>query len=546
MQHTKQDKAAVIAFIGCILLAGVCNLLTRTRAPLVNTFMFCANVMIYIGLLLYWMLSVRARLLPTKARSYAIASAILMIFELLVRVLRYRILSEIVIRRYSDYAINVPLILVPTLFLMTCIRISRGEEAAARGRERLLLIPSCTLALLILTNDLHRLFYRPTIPLSEFHGIIGTYTYGPLFYMLYGWMVATLVAGFVILIRKTWRQNKRTLFQFGGVVLFWGGLSLINRLIFMPLDLVRMFHAPEINVFGMLGSFEVCILNRLIPHNENYAGFFGSMRLPVLITDRELNTVWESAVPLRPTREQMTAALEGPVRVEGDAVLYGRSAGVSATFWAQDEGTIRRLNEELEDANDTLALENELLEREREQLAEIAMVKERNALYAEAALAVYPAQKKIDALLSRAEPDTPAFRTLIAQAAQLSAYVKRKSNFVMVAAQRDAVAAEELAAAVSEIGHYCGYCGLRVTLDNRAERSFSSGETMDILDTLEALLEMLKERGGDCLVRLEDAGFVCMADGEAPPELPESPCPVSVRAEDGQLLLTAKVGGDAL
>ena len=114
-----------------------------------------------------------------------------------------------------------------------------------------------------------------------------------------------------------------------------------------------------------------------------------------------------------------------------------------------------------------------------------------------------------------------------------------------MAAQRDAVTAEELAAAIRETAHYFNYCGLQVTLSNRTARDFSCREAMDLYDTVEALLEALCAGNADCLVHLEDACLTCMVDGEELPALPETPCPVSARAEDGQILLTVKLGGEA-
>lgn len=129
------------------------------------------------------------------------AAAVMMIVLLLIRVLRFRILTAVLIRRFVDYSYNIPMVLGPTLFLMTCLRIRRGE-GEQNGRERLQLIPACGL-LLILTNDLHQLFYRRTVPLSEFQRNVGTYSYGPLFYLMYGWIVVTFLAGFALLVWKT-------------------------------------------------------------------------------------------------------------------------------------------------------------------------------------------------------------------------------------------------------------------------------------------------------------------------------------------------------
>ena len=74
---SRQNKYTCV-FIALLLLAGIAYLFTRTQIAFVDTFMFSANFMIYIALLISWLYSVRDRLLPTKARSYITASVVLM------------------------------------------------------------------------------------------------------------------------------------------------------------------------------------------------------------------------------------------------------------------------------------------------------------------------------------------------------------------------------------------------------------------------------------------------------------------------------------
>ena len=74
-----QGKGTLL-FIVFVLIAGICNLLTRSGSTLFDSLMFSVNFTIYAGLLLFWIHSVRSRLLPTKARSYILSSAILMLF----------------------------------------------------------------------------------------------------------------------------------------------------------------------------------------------------------------------------------------------------------------------------------------------------------------------------------------------------------------------------------------------------------------------------------------------------------------------------------
>ena len=66
-------------FIVLLLVGGVLHYIDPTENLLLNSFLFCAVYTIYIGLILFWILSVRERLLPTKVRSCMIAAGILMI-----------------------------------------------------------------------------------------------------------------------------------------------------------------------------------------------------------------------------------------------------------------------------------------------------------------------------------------------------------------------------------------------------------------------------------------------------------------------------------
>ena len=390
-----RDNKNSFLFSAFLLLGGITYLFTRTQVAIVDTLMFSANFIIYICLLISWIFSVRTRLLPTRARSYIITAAVLMMMELLVRFLRFRILTEIAVRRYTDYMYNIPLVLIPTLFLMTCICIRRGEGSEQGGKERVLLVPSAVLLVLILTNDLHQLFYHRFIPLEEFHGIVGTYTYGPLFYLMYAWMGIVLIAGLLLLIRRTWRQNLRGLIWFAAVILIWGGLSLLNRLVLTPHEMLRMYHAPEINVFSLLGMFEVCIRCRLIPYNENYTGFFSALGLPVRITDEALTTVFETDIPIDAPEDLLAAAVNAPLYLDEDTRLFGMKLRPGYAFWTEDESELHRESRRLEEANEILGEENSLIAMENELKRKRAHLDAQNQVYDRIAAALEPKQSRI-------------------------------------------------------------------------------------------------------------------------------------------------------
>ena len=542
MPHAKQNKNTWL-FIGFLLLGGVCNLLTRTQISVVDTFMFSANFMIYIGLLIFWMQSVWARLLPTRARRYIITAAILMIVYLLVRVLRFRILTEVIVRRYVDYAYNIPMVLVPTLFLMTCIRIHRGEETGGKGKEQRLLIPACLMLLLILTNDLHQLFYRRLIPLSEFHGIVGTYTYGPLFYLMYAWMVITLLTGFAILIRKAWRQNIRGLIWFAAVALAWGGLSLLNRLIFTPLDLVRMYHAPEIHVFALLGFFEVCIRNRLIPYNENYTGFFANLGLPVRITDEAFTPVYETNFPIGASDTQFSSATKTPIYLNEDTRLSGMKIRPGYAFWTEDESELRRESRRLAAANELLSEENDLIAVENELKEKKAHLDAQSQVYDRIATALYPKQKRIEGLLESTPQEAGGFPAVLAECCVLNAYCKRKSNLLLLSEENLPQPNRELFLALQESARFLKCCGIDAAATGEEYSRLPLDSVHALYDSFETLIEAFLPYMQRMPVSLVPEGVRIAMEADQSPDLPQTELPVKSRESDGCFFVTIRAEG---
>ena len=539
---TKQNRNTLL-FVLFLLLGGITYLLTRTYVSMLDTFMFSANFMIYIGLLVFWMQSVRDRLLPTRARRYILASALLMIFYLLLRTLRYRILTQVLIRRYVDYAYNVPMVLVPTLFLMTCIRISKGEEPEEKGKDRLLLIPACAMLLLIMSNDLHQLFYHRLIPLKEFHGIVGTYTYGPLFYLMYGWMAITMITGFVILIHKIYRQNLRGLVWFAGVALIWVGLTLINWLVFTPLDLVRMYHAPEIQVFGMLGSFEVCIRNRFIPYNENYTGFFSHLGLPVRITDERFSAVYETDLPIPATPGQLSASVREPVYLDEDTRLLGMKIRPGYAFWTEDERELHREGRRLAAANELLSQENDLIAVENELKAKKAQLDAQTQVYDRIAAALYPKQKRIEALLSDTSPQSDSFPSVLAECCVLNAYCKRKSNLMLLSEESLPHPNRELFLALQESARFLKCCGIDAAATGEEYSDLPLDSIHALYDSFETLIEAFLPYMHRMTVSLSPLGVRLAVEADRSPVLPETALRVEHSESDSCFFLTIHAEG---
>ena len=86
-----------------------------------------------------------------------------------------------------------------------------------------------------------------------------------------------------------------------------------------------------------------------------------------MITDAEYRPVYRTQTPLRTPAERLSEALSGPVFPDEDTRLSGRPIRAGFAFWEEDESMLHRLRNRLEEANETLGLENKLLQYEHAQ-----------------------------------------------------------------------------------------------------------------------------------------------------------------------------------
>ena len=131
MSVVKKHKTTTL-FVAFFLTTGICNIFTRSESEFIGSIMFCLNAAILFGLILFWMQTVRDRLLPTRSRFNLLLCGALMLVYLLIRVIRYRVLiSSNIVGRYTAYLYFIPLLLIPTLLVITGIELSFGKRRFA-------------------------------------------------------------------------------------------------------------------------------------------------------------------------------------------------------------------------------------------------------------------------------------------------------------------------------------------------------------------------------------------------------------------------------
>ncbi len=540
----KQHKITS-TFICFLVIAGVCNLLTRVPVRFVATLMFCVNFMIYIGLILFWVQHVIKRILPTKTRTYIILSSAFMILYILQRVFRYRLLVDsVTANRYMGYFYFIPLVTMPSLLLVTAIDLKFGNTRKSNVAETVILILAGTVSLIALTNDLHFLVYVPKVDISEFHMGDNTYTWGIGFYVIYAWIILSLVIGAVFLFQVVGQNGKRSVRLLAFSIGVWLLLSFIHSAVFERFSIPRPYFKPEIDCFGMLLIFECCIRSRLIPHNENYPGFFKQLKLPILITDSNLENVNETIVAVRASEDDLMKAKEEPVYLDEDTRLSSMKIRAGYAFWTEDEHELRVQRQELARANELLSEENDLIAVENKLKEQKAHLDAQNKVYERITAAIYPKQKQIETLLEKTGHGSEEFPEVLGHVCVLNAYSKRKTNLLLLSEESLPVSNRELFLALAESCRFLNCCNIHAAVVGEEYSAIPLDSVNDLYDTFETIVEAYLGTLKRMTVSILENGIrIAMEAGEEL-DLPVASLPVECKESDGILFFTVLAAGE--
>ena len=528
----KRTAIPIILYIAAILAAGTCDVIAKqfikvfmgdtassALLPLISTVMFCVNMCVYLFLLVFWMRSVQRRLLPSRERTYMIMAALCTIALMLLRSIRYRMIGEMDFTSEEAlfYLYYIPRTLLPALFLMMCIRI----EHKPKGRldERLALIPAIVIMIGILTNRLHHFAFRPTGN-GPTTGHTFTYTDGWLSYVYDVFAILCVVIGLVLLTRANRRLHdiKKVLFPFFFLLTIFvmiGFNALMSRL-----DNASMFKSQEIIAFGAVAIFESCIRNRLIPYNENYAGFFSQMRFPAMITDRSFSPEYRSAQSVSASREQLLGALDKPLYLDEDTKLSAREITAGYSFYTEDESELRHLNEKLRDANELIEGENDLIHAENELKAKQAQVDSRNLIYARIAEKMLPYHRRALSMIEDMEKSGDGFERKLARLNLLNAYIKRGTNLLLADEWKEDISTNELKGAFDELSLYLRYLGIQSNIRVIGD-AVSRNAALGLFTAVYEIASRLSDETSMLLIVIDGRSLRITSDGAAVSGLPD-------------------------
>ena len=537
MKGTTKHLLPTVFVCTAIAIAYACRMLAKfdIGGPAVNHI----RTAIYLLLFTLWGFSLDRRIIQRQALHCLRLTAALMLLWLILRTLKYSVVTGPAAGRYIWYLYYLPMLFLPLLWVYIALSMGKSEDyRLSRGTGMLSIIPAA-LFLLVITNDLHQQVFAfksgvPGLPVS------GTYSYRPLYFICLGWMVVCMAFSLVCLFRKSRipsGEGKRiTPFVLGCAMLLYSILYLSG------IPAVRWWFGDMNVMFCLLYAaiYESCIRCRMIPSNTGYVELFEASTLAACIADRSGRIVLRS----RAAGEDMTCPQEGQRIVRPDGMRIS-SAPISGGY-AVWQDNVRQLAE----LRTRLNANKEEMERNKKKLKDAYLVQkslheltEKNRIYNELEAKHSRQTAQMRQMLARCERSGPAERrSLLKKVLLLGTYIKRSANLYFLSSEYQWLPQQELRLTVDEAVRTLTACGTECGVIYRTTGPMRTSEVVRLFDLLEIVAETTVDNLRSLFISVSDSAMDLSVECAADLSAIASP-EVTVRREDGLWLVRTGIRG---
>lgn len=433
--------AAVVIF--CAVTARVLS-----KENIADNTMGLIRSILYIGLYFVWGISIKRRVMQTQVRRYLLAVVGMMILWFIVRTTKYFFVRDIDIERHLWYVYYFPMLLIPLLSLFVALSLGKTENYRLPASALLLYIPTAVLLLIVLTNDFHEIAFRfpEGQPRSDKTGV---YAIG--YALVAGWELLCSISALTLLLVKCRTSQRRKYLPVAIMIcsvmyaaLYASGMQWMQT-IGGDLTAAMCLFAAAI--------LESCISCGLIPTNTGYDILFSAGSMRAQITDNEYNVHYSSANAPEIPEQLMRLAEDGDVKAGENFLLRSSNIPGGHVLWLEDISAINELLRELESNRVEIAESNNLERENYNMKLKINALHEKNRLYDLFHEQTAREIALLDDILTRYESaeNESERRRLLAQAAIVGAYIKRRGNLMFIGEKSDVTDTTELALCLNEL-----------------------------------------------------------------------------------------------
>lgn len=433
---------------------------------------------ILLSLVIFWGVSIIHRIIRKDLRLYLLIIAIFILFFLVVRMIKYGLTrNDDILNRYLWYSYYVSQCLIPPTLLLASLSIETKNGKPLKKTWFLIFIPAIILLSLIYTNDLHQLTFIFEYSENDF-----SYKHGIVFYLAIIWEILITIISIIIMIIKCQVSACRKkiwipIFTFLGCVFISTICFLVN---------ISSFKIPELLCFSCIMIIESCIDIGLIPSNINYEKYFYHSMCSAFITDENLQVIYRSKSSLSLDKEQLKAAIISPIMIDKNTKFYGTKIHGGYTFRSEDLSLINEINNGLQEAKQQTKEENDIIEAENEMKKQSAKIDEQKKLYEKVETYTKDEINKLNNILQLKTINEEDFINKMRFACVLAAYIKRRSNLIILSKKDKLMDVNELELSINESISYLSLSNIDCFLDCKLKGKINS----DILGIIYDFFEM--------------------------------------------------------
>ena len=537
MKGTTKHLLPMVFVFTVIAIAYACRMLAKfdIGGPAVNHI----RTALYLLLFALWGFSLDRRIIQRQTLHCLRLTAALMLLWLILRTLKYSVVTDLTAGRYIWYLYYLPMLLLPLLWVYIALSMGKSEDYRLSRRSSILSIVPAVLFLLVITNDLHQQVFAfksgvPGLPVS------GTYSYRPLYFICLGWMVGCMAFSLVCLFRKiripSGERKRITPFVLGCATLLYGILYLSG------IPAVRWWFGDMNVMFCLLYAaiYESCIRCRMIQSNTGYVELFEATTLAACIADRSGRIVLRSCA----AGEDMTCPQEGRRIVRPDGMCIS-SAPISGGYavWQDNVRPLTELYARLNANKVEMECNKKKLQDAYLVQRSLYELTEKNRIYNELEAKHSRQTAQMRQMLARCKKSESAERRrLLKKVLLLGTYIKRSANLYFLSSEYQWLPQQELRLTVDEAVRTLTACGTECGVIYRTTGPMRTSEVVRLFELLETVVEPTVDDLRSLFISISDSAMDLSVECAADLLVVASP-EVTVRREDGLWLVHTGIRG---
>ena len=535
-RNTRQLIPMIVVFT-LIAAAYSCRMLAKFDIG--GVYVNYIRAALYLLLFSLWGYSLDRRIIQPQTLHCLRLTAALMLVWLVLRTLKYEIVTDPTVARYIWYLYYLPMLFIPLLGVYIALFLGKPQEIRLNVRTGCLAIVPAVLFLSVITNDLHQQVFAFSggVPGGQDNS---SFSHRPLYFACLVWMVACMVFSLVRLLNKSRipGSGKKNLAPFvtGCITVLYGVLYLSG------LPAVRWWFGDMNVMFCLLFAaiYESCIHCRMIQSNTGYVELFEATTLAACIADSSGNIVLRSHAAC----EDIACPEEGTQVFRPDGIRIS-SAPISGGY-AVWQDNVRPLTE----LRAKLSGNKAIIKNNKEKLQEAYFIQkklyeltEKNRIYDELEARYGKQINRIGQLLKQCEDTGPAeVQNLLKRILLLGTYIKRGANLYFLGMEYELLPQQELRLTVDEAVRVMTVCGTECSVVYRTTKPMRSTEVMRLFDLLKTVAEMTINGLQSLFISVSDSEMDLSVECTADLSFIAS-SDIKVRREDGLWLVRTPIGG---